>query len=93
MLWGGELCGPVGRVDRLGMPASAAVIANLTTRKDLNYPTEAEVQSALDSKRGSVRDAVDLLRQRAAKQPRRKAPEVTTAEDEHEVALSPAAQT
>ena len=52
------------------MPVSGAVIANLTTREDLNYPTAAEVQAALDSKKGSVRDAVDLLRKRAAKQPR-----------------------
>ena len=29
------------------MPASAAVIANLTTRPDLNYPTAEEVQVRL----------------------------------------------
>mgnify|MGYP006952531575 CR=1 FL=1 len=29
------------------MPASAAVLRNLTTRQDLNYPSEAEVSAAL----------------------------------------------
>eukprot|EP01045_Picozoa_sp_COSAG04_P039811 COSAG04_NODE_11338_length_715_cov_1.224026_1_plen_175_part_10 len=53
------------------MPASAAVLRNLTTRQDLNYPSEAEVSAALDKSKGNVRDAVDRLRKAAEKQPRR----------------------
>ena len=70
------------------MPASQAVIDNMSTRKDLNYPTAAEVNAALKKAKGDVRNTVDLLRKSAKGQPPRSAP-VATGDEDVEAALSP----
>ena len=51
------------------MPPSATLIANLTTRQDLNYPSAAEVQSALEKKKGNGAFALCLDHQSSHTKP------------------------